>query len=64
MGSMGKVDVKALMKDSMLVDRYNDYILQCLFNYADPFLKGRHRRYMIETQGWDPTSFFDRMLKD
>ena len=54
------LDVKKLMSDDMLVNRFTEHLCNILFNFADPWLKNKYKTY----KGGDDMSFFDRMQQD
>lgn len=54
------LDVKALMSDNMLVNRYTEHLCNIMFNYSDPFLKEKYRQF----KGGGGESFFERMQND
>ena len=54
------LDVKKLMSDDMLVNRFTEHLCNILFNFADPWLKNKYKNF----KGGDDLSFFDRMQQD
>ena len=36
-------EIKNLMKDKMLIERYTEYICNTFFKYAEPFIRNKYR---------------------
>jgi tRNA G46 methylase TrmB len=51
------LDVKTLMSDDMLVNRFTEHLCNIMFNFSDPWLKNKYKQF----KGGNEESFFDRM---
>ena len=63
-GELTGLDIRNLMSDNQLVDRYTDYLTKIFFSHSDPYLKDKYQKYLMSQEGYDPTTFFDRMKLD
>jgi len=62
--SLSNEEIKNLMQDSMLIDRYTEYICNTFFKYAEPFIKNKYMRYKVENKKFKTEDFFKRMQDD
>ena len=41
--TLSNEEIKNLMKDNMLIERYTEYICNTFFKYAEPFIRNKYR---------------------
>jgi len=62
--NLSNEEIKNLMTDNMLVDRYTEYICYIFFKYAEPFIKQKYMKYRVENKTFTRDDFFKRMQVD